>query len=257
MNKLCVSLILILLLLITATFSFAASDDFSYGIGLKSWYNHFYISATDSKTGRTAPGAGNSTALMMGPSAKFSYKNFFMGGSYLTTVTDYKNMDGNDTGIVVNNMSRHDIDAIAGYMIIPQLGVFGGYKGIFMDKNITSEFEKVYGSTPDVKYSAHGAALGLTSNYPIPLDILRMALYGNVAYVRMNQRSTYDDGRPHRIDNFNGISAELGLAYNIFAGLNAQIGYKIQNLTSVKNSDNGNTVSENFNGVTFGVDYRF
>jgi opacity protein-like surface antigen len=236
-------------ILVSSTASFAASEDFSFGVGLKGWNNTFKLKFTDQTTGASFAGDSNSSALMLGPTAKLSYKQLIMGATYLATVSDYENKDA--TGIVSDKMSRNDIDIIAGYMFIPQFGVVGGYKAITMEK----KFED--GVTPDRKYSLDGWALGLTSSVPLPFEAVRMAIYGNAAYLLMKQTIDFGDNTPDRKDDFTGYSAELGLACNIVAGLSAQVGYKWQQLESKKNDDYSNKITENFKGVSFGADYRF
>lgn len=227
-SSLVISAMLTLLLLFSTT-AFAADEERagSVSVGIKGWYNKF-----DYTYGSTSPTtASTDYKLMVGPSIKGSYKNFFGGVTYLTTISDY-NLEFSPTDVM--EVSRKDWDIIAGYMLHPRIGLFIGYK------NIELSFEG--GSR-----QSSGPAAGLTGN--LPLGDAGFSLYGNVSYMRFSDKWSYDAGGDFD-EKSNGYSGELGVTYSFLQRASASLGYKHQLIKR-------DTEDEAYTGATFSLDYRF
>ena len=95
-------------------------------VGLKSWYNSWTHSVD--YTDGTSQSWNNGSAFMIGPSVNVKAGGFFVGGSYLKSVSDYK---ANDWYTVGDSMKfeRKDMDMTMGYMFVPYVGVFLGLQG--------------------------------------------------------------------------------------------------------------------------------
>lgn len=240
-------------LMLLSSAAFGASEDLSYGIALKGWYNSFKLGFidTDPVTGQRTSNSFKATdsVLMLGPSASLSYKNFFTGITYLTSVSDWDKWEINGQASTISDkVSRDDLDVLVGYRIIPQLGIVTGYKGIWMEDKFTGGKQK---------WNKNGGVLGLTGNYMLPFESVRISLYGNAGYLVMHEKVTDTTFTGDVQHTYQGFAAEAGAAYNIIAGLSVSAGYKIQGLYSFKKKDETTSISELYDGFTFGVDYRF
>jgi hypothetical protein len=231
-SSLVLSAILTLLLLFSAT-AFAADEERagSVSIGIKGWYNKFDY--TD-RTTATPITASTNYQLMVGPSIKGSYKNFFGGVTYLTTTSDY-NLELSPTTVI--EISRNDWDIIAGYMFHPRFGVFIGYK------NIELGFQ---GGSRQM----NGPAAGITGN--MPLGNAGFALYGNASYMSLNDKWTYDTGTGPDATTSTGYNGELGVSYSFLQHASASLGYKHQ----IIKPESGDS-DETYAGAAFSLDYRF
>ncbi|GFO56736.1 hypothetical protein GMSM_37430 [Geomonas sp. Red276] len=216
----------------------AMADDLSFGLGVKGWYNDFKFAANNSGNNFTVK--TKDPALMIGPTAKIGYGKYFAGVTYLTSATDYKLENSTE------KVSRDDIDVLVGYMLIPQFGIVGGYKAIFLEGKYPGGTEK---------FKKQGGVLGVTGNVPLPLGL---AVYGNLGGLYLTQEYTDTNFQTDLLDrDYYGFSVEAGLGYRIIAGLSANLGYKYQGLYMIKKHSTDTSFDETYQGLTFGVDYRF
>lgn len=245
-------------MLMSATVCQAASEDFTFGVGLKTWYNKMELSFTDD-LGNTDKDH-TKYVLMAGPSLKMGYKRFFTGINYLTTTTDYERKFTTGTNPPTYTYNRSDIDFILGLKLLPQtspvqLALVTGYKGIVSDVDyIRTNTGVKFG---EAKRTKNGVPLGLSLNVS-PAE--RLAIYTNAGYIYFDEKVKYSNFSTPFTDDKNKYHAgfaEFGVSYNIVAGLSASLGYKYQYLYNFKHPDGSDRRNEAFDGVTFAVDYNF
>jgi hypothetical protein len=204
-------------------FAFPAdSKELRFDLGLRTWYNKWQVEAfNDTESDYT---------FLVGPNFKLSYGNFFGGLSYMTNAGDYRFPD--------SEWSRHDLDVIFGYMVHPRLGVVGGFK-----------YLRGKGSTGN-SHSEYGPVLGLTFNYPLPIDNTGLIFYANGFFISMQGEYKIPGVSTPDYDII-GYSGEAGFAYEAFENFSINLGYKHQFL---KWKDLANDI---LSGIILGVSYGF
>ncbi len=239
-------------MLVSTSVCHAASEDFTFGAGIKGWYNKMELAFTDT--------AGNTSkdktkyVLMVGPSVKMGYKDFFAGINYLTTTSDYER-SFTGTGARTYTYGRSDADVILGLRLNPNFAIVTGYKGIFsdVDYTITATGAKV----GEAKRTMNGIPLGLSVNVR-PVE--RLAIYMNGGYIYFDEKVKYSGFTTTYADEkwaYNAGFAELGATVNIVAGLSTSLGYKYQKLFNTKKPTGYDKRDQAYDGVTFAIDYNF
>ena len=227
-------LILGIVFAIILSFGVAHGQDTSFSVGVKAWVNSWEMEielAGFNET--TAP------ALMIGPSVSIKKDKFFGGASLLFTAGEYEWDFG---GGEYERADRTDLDLIIGYMFIPRLGVFIGYKHLSADM----EYEFLGSTSDDGTITLSGPGFGLTGNYPVSNTIV---LYGSLSFMILDFEWEFAGGGSYTSDA-NGASIELGAAYIISPNWNASIGIKSQTFEE-------DIITNSFAGLTLGANYRF
>ncbi len=194
-----------------------------FNLGLRTWCNWWEIKAGGDET--------SDPTFLLGPNFKLSYGDFFGGMSYMTSVSDYK--------FSTYKWSRHELDLIFGYMVHPRLGVVGGFKYLRGSDNT------------ERSHSAYGLALGLSFNYPLPIDVVDITFYANGFFLPM--KGEYKSPAwPNPPDyDIIGYSGEAGFAYSPFQKLSINLSYKYQFL------DWPGLAKDTLSGIILGVSYEF
>lgn len=200
----------------------ADSKELNFNLGLRTWYDQWRVKAFND--------AASDYTFLIGPNFKLSYGNFFGGLSYMTSAQDYR--------FPSSEWSRHDLDVIFGYMVHPRFGVVGGFKYL-RGKESTGN-----------SHSAYGPALGLTFNYPFPIERVGLVFYLNGFFLSMQGEYKIPGTSAPDYDII-GYSGEAGLAYEAFKDFSINLGYKYQFLKWKDLAD------DILSGVILGVSYGF
>jgi opacity protein-like surface antigen len=201
------------------------AEELKFSLGLRTWYNWWEIEPDGGASNTSDP------AFLLGPNFKLSYGKFFGGMSYMTTVSDYR--------FPGSTWSRHDLDVIFGYMVHPRLGVVGGWKYLRGSQSTGPS------------HTAYGPALGLSFNYPLPIQDLGITFYLNAFFLPMKGEYKVPNIPDSPDYDITGFSAEAGFAYSPFQKFSINLGYKYQYL------DWKNLANDILSGVTLGVSYEF
>ena len=234
--------------------AYSAMDDLSVSVGAMSWYNKYVpISRIG---GADVP--KSTYAFMNGPIIKVKYKDLYFGATYLLSSNNYELVVTNSPlGVhhasANSSASRSDLDFVAGYMLTPILGLNVGYKGIFVNDNLTLVSQ---GVARDAKrYDMYNlGTFGVGLNIPLWTNFtwifngnaLLGSYHNDVSYPAYYKRLN----EPEYNAMAWGISTDTSIDYNIIYSLSANIGLKFQYTKA--GSDNSNSF-----GPTFGLDYRF
>ena len=247
--------IAVMVLVSNSKSAYSATDDASYSVGVMSWYSIY--NPISRIGGKDVP--NTSSAFMNGLTIKAQYKKFFVGVTYLLSSNNYELVVTNHPvnihhAAANSSASRNDVDFVVGYMLTPIIFLNTGYKGIFVDDNITLATSQ--GSTTDAKrFEMYNLVkLGAGANIPVGTDFI-WSLNGNVLLGAYHDDVSYpaNYNRLNTPDNNVfawGASAETSLKYSIFNHLSANVGLNCQYIKA--GSDNSS-----FFGPTFGLDYKF
>ena len=173
---------------------------------------------------------------------KLAYKKVFGGINWLTTLDRYSipfySVTQNATGSV--DISVRDFDALIGYMIIPRIGVFAGYK------SISSNMTNILGHSFDFKLK--GAAFGATANLPLGNSPFLFSVNGS--YMPFLKYTFLENARYARQD-MHGYTVEIWFTYAGLEHIAFSIGGKAQTFES--------ELKDRFqsSGLTFSLGYRF
>ncbi len=242
------------LLTLFSNSAYSASDDFSFSIGAVSWYSRY--NPISRIAGMDTP--KSTYAFMNGPAIFAKYKNLYLDITYLLPSNDYDTIGLNtivkphhaDADSAAN---RTDIDVIFGYMLTPKVSMNVGYKGIFVDDNITLTSQGVTTDgrrTETYNVGTVGAGLHMPIGHKIMwisnVNTLLGSFHNEVAYPanyrRLNE-PVYDALAW-------GGSVDTKATYTIINHLSANIGLKCLYIKA--GSDNSS-----FFGPTAGIDYSF
>ena len=190
-----------------------------------------YISITE---GGVA--ASNLTAALRG-------KRFFATVGYLST-PDYhfpRYTDRSTTGVLIAldaAASRQEVDVNLGYMLVPQLGITVGYKGIRQKFNVVTSVAAtgVTTAAQDSSTRFDGATLGVMGSAALGRGF---SFYGNGAGGLMGVRF---DPPPNSVDPRHDTAfyeaAELGFAWRASSlPLTGRFGYKFQRISTMQDVD--------------------
>ena len=241
--------------------------DWKIMYGLKVWANEWSLPVE--------LGAGDKTyileyesdsAITPIPAFLATYRNFFIGGSYLLD-TDYefskqqlKNYytdadSGEDHGFIQNiemSGSRTEWDLNIGYFLTPNIAVSLGYKNLERDRTETTTFENIPAIMKSIfPLSVQAPIIGISASAPVS-D--KFNLYGNLAYGWLSGDASYKyikDVKTNETEsnNFdvdgNYLFGELGFGYVIpleqkFASaLTINAGYRFQRLDMTFSNNEG------------------
>lgn len=224
--------------------SVAFAEDTKATIGLRGWVNSWEI--TDS-VGDSIK--SDDSVLMIGPYVNVRFdNNWFLGGSLLTTMSDYEFSYADCVGCGgipgMETLSRTDIDLMAGYMFTPRFGAFFGYKSISGDY----KDEWPLGSTwATGSFDITGPGIGILGNIPLSDSV---ALYGSLSYMWLDFELTIEGYSAS--EDMTGSSFEIGLAFVLDPQWSANVGIKSQVLTG-EDTD----LEHSFAGLTAGINYTF
>lgn len=221
--------ILVSMMMVVLSTAVAAQAEVNFTLGAKAWYNSW-----EEKDGTDKFDFGS--AFMVGPALTLRVDKFFIGGSYLMTASDYESELTVGSNTVDLSMDRQDLDLTIGYMFVPYVGIFAGYKNMTADMQV--------GSTASFPWKLNGPGAGVLGNVPLGESV---SLYGNMACMLMNQEinDVETDG------DLLGVSAEVGAAVNFVQGLAGTLGLKVQHFQNTDDSE----ITETFVGVTAGLSY--
>ena len=188
--------------------------------GIKMWLNSWYRS----QPGYT--GISSDTTMLLGPAVEAKIgEQAFLEGSYLFSTADYRFSEPGSTA----NISRRDADLIAGYLVIPEFGLFVGYKHAAFEER-----------SAGVKSTLEGPVMGVVLQAPMD-PWLRF--YGRLFYLftdfeETGGGATFEEDSP-------GWGLAFGLKYVFTPQFAGSIGYRYEENTG-KRSD----VTDSFDGLT-------
>ncbi len=227
--------ILCILMLFWCVTSYA--NNVSVSIGLRSWINSWEIE-----------GWGEEYGFLIGPSIKISAGNFFGGISFLNGQYRYERFVAEGVDTDDYEVVRSDTDIVIGYMLNRRFGIIGGYKQI-NNKVSAHVYDSFSGTVShDFSWKITGPAFGLMFN--LPFGEMPLVFVASTSYMpSLDVRSKYLD-----IEEMNGFTTELGLAYSLSNRFALSGGYKYQSLESDSDTPFGDL---KFSGFTIGVIYQF
>ena len=219
------------LMVLSSGFAFAA-DGVKVEAGIKIWNNSWESKDPDPVYGGTTK---FDAALLIGPAISVTLpSNVFFEASYLMSVTDYEKTEA-PAEITVE---RDDLDIAVGYMFIPEVGIYVGYRSTSMDWKVTFP-----GGSDSGSIDLSGPVIGLRGNYSFN-DVF--GVYASVAYLMTEydeQGFTEDDP---------GTQFELGVKAKFSKEFSGTLGYKVESFEGDKSK-----VKDTFSGLTLGVMYAF
>lgn len=202
------------------------------------------------------------------PAVLIRYRNFFIGGSYLSeTDYDFVNQNYSNWGVEDNILyitgttisvsgSRKEWDLNLGYFLLPNLAISIGYKNLDRDLDIFfisegyssdgSQTDEIIDDVFEASYplSAYAPIVGLSASTPL---VNRLNLYGNMAYGLLDGDAeyNYEGGKNELTLDGEYVFAELGLSYTILlkrksaSAVTFNIGYRFQRLEMQFESKDG------------------
>jgi hypothetical protein len=188
--------------------------------GIKLWLNSWY----QSRPGFTS--ISSDSTMLLGPAVEARFAGqAFLEASYLFSTADYRFSEPGMT----SNISRRDADLAVGYLVIPEFGLFAGYRDVTFEESATGIKNTLAGPMMGVVLQAH-PAFGLT-------------VYGRLLYLftEFEQKAgvtTFREDSP-------GWGLEFGLKYVFTRQFAGSIGYRYEENTG-KESD----VTDSFDGLT-------
>jgi len=221
------SVIVFTLLLFAWALHVQAGDGTKIDAGIKMWLNNWY---------QSRPGLdsiSSDTTMLLGPAVEAELgEQVFLDASYLFSTADYRFSEPGMTA----NISRYDADLAVGFLVVPEFGLFAGYKHATFKEAATG-----------IKDTLWGPTLGMVLHAPMDPWL---TFYGRLVYLftRFEQNAV---GTVFREDS-PGWGLEFGLKYVFTKQFFGSIGYRYEENTG-KDSD----VTDAFSGLTFGAMLRF
>lgn len=195
--------------------------------GIKMWLNDWRQSRTD------AASTSSDTTMLLGPAVEARLgEQVFVDASFLFSTSDYR---FSEPGLTAN-ISRQDLDLAAGFLVVPEFGLFIGYKHAAFEESAAGIQDTVYGPTLGVAVQA-------------PMDPW-LSFYGRLLYLftRFEQEGA---GTTFREDS-PGWGLEFGLKHEFTEQFVGSIGYRYET-NKGKESD----VKDSFDGLTLAAMVRF
>lgn len=221
------SVIVFALLLFAGVHPVHAGDDAKIDAGIKMWLNNWH---------QSRPGLdsiSSDSTMLLGPAVEAELgEQVFVEASYLFSAADYRFSEPGMTA----NISRYDADLAVGYLVVPEFGLFAGYKhGTFKE------------AATGIKNTLWGPSLGMVLHAPMDPWL---TFYGRLLYLftRFEQN---DGGTVFREDS-PGWGLEFGLKFALTRQFLGSIGYRYE-----ENTGNESDVTDGFSGLTFGAMVRF
>ncbi|MHB8843679.1 MAG: hypothetical protein ACYC7L_02935 [Nitrospirota bacterium] len=212
--------IMLALLLFAGAPPVLAGEDAPFQAGIRMWLNNWRQDRPD------AAGTSSDTTMLIGPAIEARLgQQGFLEASYLFSTADYRFSDA----LMTANVSRQDLDVAIGYRVIPEFGLFAGYRYAIFDEELTG-----------IKDTLAGPVMG--AGLRLPMDPW-LTFYGKLFYLftRFEQN---DAGVLFREDS-PGWGFEAGLKYEFTRTFLGSIGYRHE-ANKGKKSD----VADAFGGVT-------
>lgn len=220
------------LLVLSSSFAFAA-DDVKVEAGIKMWNNSWESKDPDPVDGGTLK---FDAALLIGPAISITLpSNVFFEASYLMSVTDYEKTEGP----AKIEAERDDLDLAVGYMFIPEVGIYVGYRKSSFDW----KFNDGAGGSDSGSFDLSGPVIGLRGNYSFSE---MFGVYASAAYLM----TEWDE--PGFTEDEPGTQFELGVKAKFSKALSGTLGYRMESFEGDKSK-----VEETFSGVTLGIMYAF
>jgi len=218
------SVIVFALLLIAGVPPVFAGDGTKIEVGVKMWLNNWH---------RDQPGSlgiSSDSTMLLGPAvaAKLG-EQVFLEASYLFSAADYRFSETGD------NVSRQDADIAVGYLVVPEFGLFAGYKH--------ATFNWAAGD----KETLSGPVMGIVLQAPMDPWL---TFYGRLLYL-FTEFEQDGAGTVIREDS-PGWGLEFGLKYAFTRQFLGSIGYRYE-----ENTGNESDATDAFSGLTLGAMIRF
>jgi len=226
-----VIVVLAALMFLSSGFAFAA-DDVKVEAGVKIWNNSWESKDPDPVAGGTMK---FDAALLIGPAVAVTLpSNVFFEASYLMSVTDYEKTEGP----AKIEVERDDLDLAVGYMFIPEVGIYVGYRSTSMDWTASGG-----GFSESGSIDLSGPVIGLRGNYSFSE---MFGVYASAAYLMTEyEEQGFKEDDP-------GTQFELGVKATFSKQLSGTLGYKVESFEGDKSK-----VEDTFSGITLGVMYAF
>jgi opacity protein-like surface antigen len=216
--------IVIALLLIAGVPPVHAADGTKIEAGIKMWLNNWH---------RDQPGfvgISSDSTMLLGPAVEAKLgERVFLEASYLFSTADYRFSETGD------NISRQDADLAVGYLVVPEFGLFAGYK------------QATFKWATGVKETLSGPVMGIVLQAPMDPWL---TFYGRLLYL-FTEFEQDDAGMVNREDS-PGWGLEFGLKYTFTRQFLGSIGYRYE-----ENTGNKSDATDSFSGLTFGAMIRF
>lgn len=220
------------LMVLSSGFAFAA-DGVKVEAGIKLWNNSWESKDPDPVDGGTTK---FDAALLIGPAISVTLpSNVFFEASYLMSVTDYEKTEGP----AKLEVERDDLDLAVGYMFIPEVGIYVGYRKSSMDW----KFNDGAGFSESGSFDLSGPVIGLRGNYSFSE---MFGVYASAAYLM----TEWDE--PGFTEDEPGTQFELGVKAKFSKALSGTLGYKVEDFEGDKSK-----IKEKFSGLTLGIMYAF
>ncbi len=231
MNRFILAMIMAVALISGAGPAFAQENS-GVSLGVKMWVNDWT---------HEVPGFSSVTSdvtTLFGPTIEARFGDqLFLEGSYLVSLNDY---DFGNAGVgstaQPGTFSRADTEALAGFYVVPGVGLLAGYKYTTLeDKNA------------GVKDTLSGPLIGIRGIGR--LDRV-YSIYGTFEYLFTQFKET--DSAGSLKENSPGWIFEFGLQAYLTQVISATIGYKFET-----NTGNDTNVTDSFSGLTAGMQVAF
>ena len=227
--------VLAALMVLSRKFAFT-KDDVKVEAGVKIWNSGWKSEDPDPVNGGTLK---FDAALLVGPAVAVTLPSYlFFEASYLFSVTDYEKTEG--AGKIT--AERDDLDIAIGYMFIPEVEIFAGYRNTSRKWKFTD-----VGTNESGTIDVTGPILGVRANYSF--DTM-FGIYASAAYLMTKSESKDTAGTMKK--DYPGTSFELGVKAMFSKALSGTLGYKMESFEGDKSK-----VKDTFSGLTIGVMYAF
>jgi hypothetical protein len=246
---------IMLIAMLATAMPVVASDasDTKVSLGLKLWSNTWKETVTSE--GGSTQKFNNGSEPMVGPSLHVRFwKDWFADITYLTAFGDYESPDWIASGDKMK-FERTDVDLMAGYLVHDpyntlNVGLFVAYKTIDASASYTNQAAGL--NNVDVgTWRLGGPGLGVLAEKNLDESTL---LYGNIAYLFLEQEFAYSSGGVSRFDT-GGWALDVAVAHAFTKAISANVGIKYQRFKGEK--DNGDDITDSFSGLTAGIAYTF
>ncbi len=237
MKRSIIVLLAVLCMVISSGIAFAEEKKEGEGIeveaGVKVWYNKWTSKDPDPAIGTLK----FDWTTLVGPAveAKFPH-HFYAEASYLFSLSDYEATIGVDK----ITSDRKDLDLAVGYRVIPEVGIFVGYKNVSMDWTVSG--------ISNGSFDLSGPMLGIRGDVPVNETI---SIYASATYL-FTKLETEETGFETTKNDSPGTIFELGVKAAFNKQLSGTIGYKIEST-----EEDVTNVKDTFEGFTLGVMYAF
>jgi hypothetical protein len=219
------SVIVFALLLIAGVPPVFAGDGTKIEAGVKMWLNNWH---------RDQPGSigiSSDTTMLLGPAVEAKLGGqVFLEASYLFSAADYRFSETGD------NVSRQDADIAVGYLVVPEFGLFAGYKHATFKWTATG-----------IKDTLSGPVMGIALQARMDPWL---TFYGKLLY--LFTRFEQEDARTVFREDSPGWGLEFGLKYAFTRQFLGSIGYRYE-----ENTGNESDATDAFSGLTLGAMIRF